>query len=524
MFVLILIFRRGGRVLISLHGLVNMTELSFICTMCDVKTETEQEIKVHILDTHLKEHLANAWPSFKGISVVNTTTKLEDNVSITSKSFQESQSSNTDGNKETHGNKLSPNADTVFQINDLALHSPTHHNKEVMAKEADSDLFCPFASACSFDTNTTQKLKRHLESLHPNITSFSCIFPSCDFASTHSLKLYSTHLRSEHAEQVKTSLASLREKRSNPSDIFSMKTLNDNNDKLGMTVTNGTNSNRNTFLIMPASEENQFQPVIKTKSVQIIQGATDNGMIAVSSSDFGSVQAEQTNANTDFGRATTILNKDKLSCFSNASSGQNINNECCLSKNYQMGIYSNTLLSFPTLTNNSNMGSVSSYLEANTLSKEGSIDPKVIDVIREDIEDDNFHQRNNSKHGKGIEKPNLATKINKMLETVIQDSRDAEEIASIEQSTLNAMETQNALKKDENPGFPLLPLHQCNICYKILISKGGLKRHIRSVHNEDIYTCKECPFSTRSPSQLGRHQKKHGITTEIPPKESSAFL
>ena len=111
---------------ISLHGLVNMAELSFTCTMCDVKTETEQEIKVHILDTHLKKHLTNSWPCFKGISMENTTIKAENKGSVRSNSFQDFQSSKTDAIKETHGNKSSPNADTVFQINDLTLHSPTH--------------------------------------------------------------------------------------------------------------------------------------------------------------------------------------------------------------------------------------------------------------------------------------------------------------------------------------------------------------------------------------------------------------
>lgn len=487
--------------------------------MCDVKTETEQEIKMHILDTHLKEHLTKAWPSFKGISLQNTPTKSEDNVSVSSISLQAFQSSNSDAKKAPHGNKSTPNDNTVFHSNDLALHSPTHHNKVAMVKEADSDLFCPFASVCSFDSNTTQKLKRHVESVHPNITSFSCIFPSCDFTSTHSLKLYSTHLRSEHPEQIKTSIASIREKRSNPSDIFSMKTPNVNSDKLGMTVTNGTTTNRNTFLIMPTSEENQFQPVIKTRSVQIIQGAKDNGMIAVSSSDFGTVHQKRINANSDFQWATETLNKDQLCCSTKASFEHNINHECYLSKNCQMGIYSNRLLYVPKLTTNSALSSVSFYSEANTLSKEGSIDPNVIDVIREDIEDDNLHQRSNSKHGKVIEKPNLATKINKMLQTVIQDSRDAEEIASSEQ-----MKTQDTSIFFENPGFPLLPLHQCNICYKVLKSKGGLKRHISSVHSEVIYTCTLCQFSTRSRSQLGRHQKKHGITTEMPPKEPSEFI
>merc|ERR1712110_621780 len=153
--------------------------------MCDMKKETERQIKVHILDIHLKEHLTSDWPWFKGISVEKTATKSKFNVSASSNNFQGFESSNTGTIKETHGNKSLPNSITAVQINKLPLHTPAHHNKEVMVKEADSDLFCPFAGVCSFNTNTTQKLKHHIESLHPKITSFSCIFPSCEFSSTH---------------------------------------------------------------------------------------------------------------------------------------------------------------------------------------------------------------------------------------------------------------------------------------------------------------------------------------------------
>ena len=504
-----------------------MAEMPFMCTMCDLRTETEKEIKLHILEHHLGDHLTETWPDFgtkdsreniesKSPSHIRKTKSVAGKkypVSICSKRKMAISEPSIKPPKDAHDDLL---------INTPIINVPSFCRAEKRIKEADSDLFCPFARICSFDTNTIQKLKRHIDDLHTDFARlFCCIFPSCTFGTTHSLKQYSTHLRMTHADEVKNVLKSIREKRAKTEDIFVMQRYP--SDK------NNEDSN-GTFIMMPTSESNLFQSVIKTTSKQIVQGAKDNGFITVSSTDLSSSQLQGTNENTNNIKVNNCNNDNKVifkKCSINLGTkldyylSKNTHSESCAQKNLSG--------SSPAIVLNNKI--IGDTLRA------PEVDRKVIDVILEDIEDDISPAKQGSIDSYDFKKPTLETKINKMLKTVVQDSDDrmtevegvsaytteeAEVVSSLHTSSNqlfdvltnanNQISMRNA-KHKQNDSFPVLPLHQCKVCAKIVLSEAGLKRHINSVHNEVAFECTECEFSTRSRPQFKVHQKKHELTS-----------
>ena len=185
-----------------------------------------------------------------------------------------------------------------FVVNDLSPITLPNPIIPKVVKEADSDLFCPFASVCFYHTNTTLRLKRHIESFHQkDMSTYSCIFPSCSFEPSPSLKQYSAHLRTDHPKDVKKTLDFIRSNKLRSPEVFSMQSPSINvaelpNDTIESRDKGG--SQITSFLILPSNEQAQCQFGIKTKSAQIIQGAKDNGLIAIPSETISTSTLGQT--------------------------------------------------------------------------------------------------------------------------------------------------------------------------------------------------------------------------------------
>ena len=132
-------------------------------------------------------------------------------------------------------------------------------------------------------------------------------------------------------------------------------------------------------------------------------------------------------------------------------------------------------------------------------------------AILEDIDDERSSTSSSGSFENDTITPNLATKTNTLLKEVKEECKI---YSSLSLSYL--VSRYKSGKSEENQQFPyqqippLLPLHQCKICNKILRSKGGLKQHMSLVHNNVPLTCTICnAFSTRSRLAFARHQKNH---------------
>ena len=207
--------------------------------MCDLRTKTEQEVKYHLLETHLKEHLTETL-SNSDVEESNPCTSTGDTDFDKNRKEREAVVNNISCDKSIEENgdhhvisSKMPSADgatsadshLMLRKNDIECNSNVISESFVSSsqmfrrtiarcKEADSDLICPFSDMCCFDTNTTQRLRHHINEAHKdcNIPKFGCIFPPCNFERTESLKQFSTHLRQNHAEEVKAALKCRREK------------------------------------------------------------------------------------------------------------------------------------------------------------------------------------------------------------------------------------------------------------------------------------------------------------------------
>ena len=58
--------------------------------------------------------------------------------------------------------------------------------------------------------------------------------------------------------------------------------------------------------------------------------------------------------------------------------------------------------------------------------------------------------------------------------------------------------------EEEKPNLTLMS-HLCNICHKVYKSNAGLSTHIKSVHEENRYSCDQCQYKARAKSDLKRH-------------------
>jgi len=442
------------------------------------------------------------------------------------------------------------------------LKTLTSDTKRKVIKEADSDLFCPFASVCFFHTNTTLRLKRHIEALHQNaMSTYKCIFPSCPFEATNSLKSYSAHLRDTHPEDVKRTLTFIRSKKPKCSEICTLRgSVKDNMESpFSKIETNGMDSQQGTFLIVPSGKQRQFQPIVKTKSAQIIQGAKLNGFSAISSETLSERdKANNINGNKEIRLCTqpqdlktgnthhnsiipgctnefqkyTKLNQlkninfegktndthyyltNKLPMYELKSLSEIQLNQCKeLEKLYSI---SNTdVLSRKQNMDKNVIRNIESIIERtmetgrqlqnvlpdqDLISRKPNIDENFIKVILEDIEDDTMNERKDSFQKKEIDKrPNLETKMNHMLEAVLSHSNKHNK----ELKDCSSRKREDHMNYfNQQPSF-ILPLNQCNVCQKILPTRRGLKSHMRLHVQNSNYKSK-----VSSPIQLD-YQRKH---------------
>ena len=161
-----------------------------------------------------------------------------------------------------------------------SLDGPPVGNKEKHINEADSDLFCPFAFMCGYDTNTTPRLRRHLIEVHAKTqkSTFNCIFSSCHLLPpSQNLKEYSNHLREVHGDDIQKALAAIRQQKAKSSDLFVKQKFSTMENKCN--AVNDNNSREvGTFLIHTDVQNSPLQSaVIKTSSDKIIDGAKKNG-------------------------------------------------------------------------------------------------------------------------------------------------------------------------------------------------------------------------------------------------------
>ena len=492
----------------------------FRCKICNLRTMTEKEIKVHILETHLGLRHQSTESKEAPDGFVNTEPTKDKFAQIfacpkKNKFVTELRANSPKGNHvECKGN-----------ISLLSNFRPSVW-EEKRIKEAESDLFCPFASICSFDTNTTQKLKRHIDDAHPNASVFSCIFPLCNYGTTNSLKQYSTHLRIKHTEEVRNVLKFVRDMKTKTDDFVLVQNLINKYSGYSSIAPNENTHYDNTFIIMPHSNSNELQPLIKTTSKQIVQGAAHNGFLAISPAALSSHRLR--GANKPF----TEKIESEIS-----KKGTNINSppgvfavEPC--NNYYLS--SNTQHDLP------NLNLKSSICFGDTLgmepleTEEMKLNRKEIDLILEDIEDDIADSKRHSFESSGADRPSLETKANKMLETVINDPgmggkppleitnaesiERSETVSSLQisfsrpltfsRNKHNQISHSNKNQKQKNTS-PVLSSNQCKICAKILGSEVGLSRHITISHKEVRFKCRGCKFYTTSYLKFNRHQKSH---------------
>ena len=449
--------------------------------------------------------------------------------------------------------------------------------KRKVAKEADSDLFCPFASVCFFHTNTTLRLKRHIEALHQNdMSTYNCIFPSCSFEATNSLKSYSAHLRDTHPEDVKKTLTFIRCKKPKSSETCTLRSSekDDMESPFSKIETNGIDSPQGAFLIVPSGKQSQFQPIVKTKSPQIIQGAKLNGFSAISSE----TPSENENENTIVWNKTIrfctqpqdlktgSMHHDVIipGCTNESKKYPDLNqlkdfhlegnaNEKAHYLTNNISFYGAKSLSEIQLNHCKEPEKLYSISRADSLSRKQNMhknvirnvesivertmeterqlqelvpDPDLIPkipkinenfmkVIQEDIEDDITSEGKDSFLKKEIDKgPNLATKMNHMLEAVLKHSNKHDKELTDYRSRKREYHMNNV---NQQPTF-ILPLNQCSVCQKILPTQRGLKSHMR-LHNHGS----QCKLKARSPIQLAFRRKyksrKHklGLSTLLPP-------
>ena len=210
--------------------------MAFMCTMCHLKAPTEDEVKRHIFKVHLGQ------PVIKTETDSTTTTlPLELNLS-TLQPHPPDHSPNPNQqpqqqlrivqqappNANHHSqhtiiiedpsgahHSILPKKEAVIEIIDDAtplLHHNTSSILEPLVLESSpsanvtnpmSDLICAF---CAFNTNDVSTLESHIKSVHPNSgNSYPCMF--CNFKATNSVRLFCTHLRVVHGNEIKSALS-----------------------------------------------------------------------------------------------------------------------------------------------------------------------------------------------------------------------------------------------------------------------------------------------------------------------------
>ena len=398
-----------------------------------------------------------------------------------------------------------------------SLDEPPVANKVNHINEADSDLFCPFAFMCGYDTNTTPRLRRHLIEVHAKTqkSTFNCIFSSCHLLQpSQNLKEYSNHLRTVHSDDIKKALAALRQQNAKSSDIFVKQKFSIMENKCN--AVNDNNSREvGTFLIHTDVQNSPLQSaVIKTSSDKIIHGAKKNGFFVAPLpplSNSSKVPSVNGSAITNTVSDATRISSPTVDLFhSNQALEKKSLSTICYLPQYSEAHSSLVLQSSEEYTTNKYTNRQGGRDEHRKPENHGERN-KMLSAILEDIDDEISSTSSSGMSKNDAITPNLATKTNNLLKEVKEECKM---YSSLSLSYL--VNRYKSGKSEENQQFPyqqippLLPLHQCKICNKILRSKGGLKQHMSLVHNNVPLTCTICnAFSTRSRLAFARHQKNH---------------
>ena len=398
-----------------------------------------------------------------------------------------------------------------------SLDGPPVGNKEKHINEADSDLLCPFAFMCAYDTNTTPRLRRHLIEAHriTQTSTYNCIFSSCHLLQpSQNLKEYSNHLRTVHGEDIKEALATLRQQKAKSSDLFVKQKFSIMENKSNA-VSDNSSKDVGAFLIYTDVQKSPLQSaVIKTSSGKIIHGAKKNGFFVAPLpplSNSSKVPSENGSAITSsVSDATRILSPAENTFHSNQAPEKKGHSRICYLPRHSEANPSLVLQSAEEDTKNKYTNRQEDRDE-NSHEEKHNERNRMLTAILEDIDDEISSTSSSGRLQNEAITPNLATKTNKLLKEVKEECKI---YSSLCLSHLVSRYTSG--KSEENQQFsyqqipPLLPLHQCKICNKILRSKGGLKQHMSLVHNNALLTCTACnAFSTRSRLAFTRHQKKH---------------
>jgi len=200
--------------------------MAFMCTMCHLKAPTEDEVKRHIFKVHL------------GQPVIKTETEIPLELHLGTlqppppptdhnpppqqiRFIHQPENANSHSQQHTiiiedpSGNSILPKKEAVIEIIDDAggINYRTNTSSILEPLVLDSvssvvanpvnDLICAF---CAFNTSDVSILENHIKSLHPNSgNSYPCMF--CNFKATNSIRLFCTHLRVVHGNEIKSALS-----------------------------------------------------------------------------------------------------------------------------------------------------------------------------------------------------------------------------------------------------------------------------------------------------------------------------
>ena len=195
--------------------------MAFMCTMCHLKAPTEDEVKRHIFKVHLGQPVIKTdteIPLELHLGTLQPPPPPEQNpptqqIRFVHQPENANHSHHTIIIEDPSGNSILPKKEAVIEIiDDSGYRHNTSSILEPLVLDSVSsavtnpnvnDLICAF---CAFNTNDVNILESHIKSVHPNSgNSYPCMF--CNFKATNSIRLFCTHLRVVHGNEIKSALS-----------------------------------------------------------------------------------------------------------------------------------------------------------------------------------------------------------------------------------------------------------------------------------------------------------------------------
>jgi len=194
--------------------------MAFMCTMCHLKAPTEDEVKRHIFKVHLGQPVIKTEteiPLELHLSTLQAPPPPEHHQPPQQIRFIHQPENANHSQQHTiiiedpSGNSIFPKKEAVIEIiDDSGINYRTNTSSILEPLVLDSvvanpvnDLICAF---CAFNTSDVSILESHIKSMHPNSgNSYPCMF--CNFKATNSIRLFCTHLRVVHGNEIKSALS-----------------------------------------------------------------------------------------------------------------------------------------------------------------------------------------------------------------------------------------------------------------------------------------------------------------------------